>query len=192
MELSLQKKKMREELRERARRIDPVYQKEASEAICRILPERPEYRAAGTVLAFVGTRLEIDTGRLLRRVWADGKTLCVPRCRERFQMDLCKIESYDDLEKGAYGIQEPKADCLIVPPEEVDFAVIPCLSFDKEGNRLGQGGGYYDRFLERLRCPTFLVCRGKFTAEYIPHGEHDRKCDYLVTEDGVFPVGKKN
>ena len=100
-------------------------------------------------------------------------------------MDLCAIRSYDDLEKGAYGILEPKADCVVVPAQDIDFAVIPCLTFDRAGNRLGQGGGYYDRLIPLLRCPTFLVCRERLVADYVPGEAHDRRCDYLVTERGV-------
>ena len=119
-------------------------------------------------------------------VWADGKTLCVPRCREGHRMDLCVIRSYDDLEKGAYGILEPKAGCPLVSAAEIGFAVIPCVSFDRRGGRLGQGGGYYDRFLDDLTCHTFLVCRERLVVDRVPCEAHDRRCTYLVTENGVF------
>ena len=101
-------------------------------------------------------------------------------------MDLCVIHSYADLEPGAYGILEPKANCPRVNAQDIDFAVIPCVTFDRSGNRLGQGGGYYDRFLPQLRCPTFLVCRERLVVKHVPCEPHDRRCDYLVTENGVF------
>ena len=186
MDLAQQKQELRKAVRAQARTIDPDYQRSASAAICRNLMAHPDYQRAKVVLAFVGTKLEIDTEPLLRGVWADGKTLCVPRCKEGHLMDLCVIRSYDDLEKGAYGILEPKADCPLVTAQDIDFAVIPCVSFDRTGGRLGQGGGYYDRFLDALACHSFLVCREKLVVEHVPCEAHDRRCDYLVTENGIF------
>ncbi len=186
MDIAEQKRSLRAAVRAQARTLDDAYRQTASAAICGHLTAQSAYQTAAVVLAFVGTKLEIDTEALLRSVWADGKTLCVPRCRDDHLMDLCAIRSYDDLEAGAYGILEPKADCPLVPPQDVDFAVIPCLTFDRGGNRLGQGGGYYDRFLPQLTCPTFLVCREKLVVEHVPCDIHDCRCDYLVTERGVF------
>ena len=186
MELAEQKQALRAAVRARSRTLDDAYQQTASAAICRHLTAQSAYQNAAVVLAFVGTKLEIDTEALLRSVWADGKTLCVPRCREGHLVDLCAIRSYDDLEPGAYGILEPKADCPRINAQDVDFAVIPCVTFDRGGNRLGQGGGYYDRFLPQLTCPTFLVCREKLVVEHVPTQAHDCRCDYLVTENGVF------
>lgn len=186
MELAEQKNQLRKTVRAQARTLDAAYQQTASAAICRHLLAHPDYQRADVVLAFVGTKLEIDTGTLLRGVWADGKTLCVPRCKEGHLMDLCTIRSYDDLEPGAYGILEPKADCPKVNAQDIGFAVIPCVTFDRSGARLGQGGGYYDRFLPLLRCPTFLLCRERLVVERVPCEPHDLRCDYLVTERGVF------
>lgn len=186
MDIAEEKRLLRAAVRARSRALDGAYQQAASAAICRHLTVQSAYQNAAVVLAFVGTKREVDTQTLFRSVWADGKTLCVPRCREGHLMDVCAIRSYDDLEPGAYGILEPKADCPLISAQDIDFAVIPCLAFDRSGNRLGQGGGYYDRFLSRLTCPTFLVCRDRLVVEHVPSQAHDRRCDYLVTESGVF------
>ena len=186
MEIAQQKQMLRASVRARSRDLDAAYQQSASAAICGHLTAQRAYQRAAVVLAFVGTKREVDTEAFLRSAWADGKTLCVPRCREGHLMDLCAIRSYDDLEVGAYGILEPKAGCPLVAAQDIDFAVIPCLTFDRAGNRLGQGGGYYDRLLPLLRCPTFLVCREKLVVEHVPCDVHDRRCDFLVTERGVF------
>lgn len=186
MELSEQKQLLRKEIRAQEKELPLAYKSAASAAICRHLMAEKSYRDAHVVLAFVGTEREVDTSTLLRGVWADGKTLCVPRCKEGHLMDLCVIRSYDDLEKGAYGILEPKADCSLITAADVDFAVIPCVSFDRRGGRLGQGGGYYDRFLDALQSPSYLVCREKLVCESVPCEAHDRRCTFLVTENGIF------
>ena len=145
-----------------------------------------EYRAAGTVFAFAGTVHEIDTALLLKETLAAGKTLVLPRCAEGHALDLCVVTSMDELVPGMYGILEPKADCALVTPADIDFAVVPCLSFDRRGRRLGQGGGYYDRLLPQLACPTCLICRERLMSEAVPTEEHDRRCTLYVTERGVM------
>lgn len=186
MTLAEEKKALRTFIRKKERTLDPAYKAESSAAICRHLIEHPAYRAANVVMAFVGTEHEIDTTALLLDALARGKTLCVPRCREGHQMDLCVIVSLDDLEPGAYGILEPKKHCPTVTAGQIDFAVIPCLSFDRTGGRLGQGGGYYDRFLSALRCESVLICREALTVAHVPCEAHDLRCTLLATENGVF------
>lgn len=185
MTLAEEKQKLRKEIRKREAELDNAYKQTASQEICKQLMAHPAFSSAKNILAFVGTSREVDTEILLRGVWEEGKTLCVPRCKENHLMDLCVIHSYDDLERGAYGILEPKEHCHLINVEAIDFAVIPCVSFDVAGNRLGQGGGYYDRFLDTLICPTFLVCRKKLVCANVPHEEHDCTCTYLVTEEGI-------
>lgn len=181
-----EKKALRSFIRKSERTLDPAYKAESSEAICRHVLAREEYKAAKVVFAFAGTEKEIDTTLLLREALADGKTLVLPRCAAEHALDLCVVKSMDDLVPGMYGILEPKAECALVTPEDIDFAVVPCLSFDRKGRRLGQGGGYYDRLLPRLACPTCLICREKLMSEAVPTEEHDRRCTLYITERGVM------
>ena len=169
-----EKKALRTYIRQTERTLDPAYKAESSEAICRCVLALEEYRAAGTVFAFAGTVHEIDTALLLKETLAAGKTLVLPRCAEGHALDLCVVTSMDELVPGMYGILEPKADCALVTPADIDFAVVPCLSFDRRGRRLGQGGGYYDRLLPQLACPTCLICRERLMSEAVPTEEHDR------------------
>ena len=181
-----EKKRLRAEIRERERALDPAYRAESSAAICRALAALPEFAAAETVLAFFGTAREIDTRAFLRETLARGKTLLLPRCEPERQLALCAVRGIDELQAGVFGIMEPKRSCPAVAPEGVGFAVIPCVSFDRAGNRLGQGGGYYDRLLPRLRCPTVCVCREKLLADAVPTEEHDRRCTRYLTENGLL------
>ena len=182
-----EKKRLRAEIRERERALDPAYRAESSAAICRALAALPEFAAAQTVLAFFGTEREIDTRAFLRETLARGKTLLLPRCEPERRLALCVVRDLDsDLASGVFGIMEPKRACPNVAPEDVGFAVIPCVSFDRAGNRLGQGGGYYDRLLPRLQCPTACVCRERLLADAVPTEEHDMRCTRYLTENGVI------
>ena len=181
-----EKKALRTFIRKKERTLDPTYKAESSEAICRHLLALDEYKSAKIVFAFAGTEKEIDTSLFMNETIAAGKTLILPRCAAEHAIDLCVVRSMDDLEAGAYGILEPKKNCALVTAADIDFAVVPCLSFDRKGRRLGQGGGYYDRLLPQLRCPTALICREQLLSPEVPVEEHDMRCTMLVTEKGVL------
>ena len=104
-------------------------------------------------------------------------------------MELRQITALDQLVPGAYGILEPSADAPLVDADAVDFAVLPCLSCSHGGHRLGQGGGFYDRFLARYRGGAVLVCREKLIREDIPLEPHDCPVPWVLTERGLWEDG---
>ena len=183
-----EKKALRTFIRKKERTLDPTYKAESSEAICRHLLALDEYKSAKVVLAFAGTEKEIDTSLFMNETIAAGKTLILPRCAAEHAIDLCVVRSMDDLEAGAYGILEPKKSCALVTAADIDFAVVPCLSFDRRGRRLGQGGGYYDRFFDRYHGPAALLCREKLLSDQVPMEEHDKRFSLIVTEKDVYRV----
>ena len=125
---------------------------------------------------------------LLRHVLARGKTLCLPRCGPEGSMDLCRVDTLEQLAPGTYGILEPVENCPLLEAEDIDFVVTPCLSCDRQGNRLGQGGGYYDRFFARYHGPAALLCREKLVSEEIPVEPHDKRFELIVTENAVYRI----
>lgn len=120
----------------------------------------PEYQSAGTIFCFVGTGREIDTRPILRHALNSGKTVCVPLCTTPGQMELRRITALEELRPGKFHIPEPPADAPCVAVDEVDLAILPCLSCNHLGQRLGRGGGYYDRFLAHYRGGTVLPVPG--------------------------------
>ena len=184
-----EKQLLRKTIRAAERELPQSYKDRSSAEICAHLAAMPEYLAADTVFAFVGTAREIDTTAFLEDVLARGKRLCVPLCVGDGLMDLHHITSLEQLNTGAYGIQEPSEDTPIVPVDEVDFAVIPCLSCSHGGKRLGQGGGFYDRFLAKYRSAAVLVCRERLTREELPVEPHDLPIPWVMTEKGLYEDG---
>jgi 5-formyltetrahydrofolate cyclo-ligase len=149
----------------------------------------PEYQDAGTVFCFVGTAHEIDTRPILEDALAAGKRLCVPLCVGKGTMETRQLTSLGQLTSGAYGILEPPADAPAVKLDEIDLAVLPCLTCNHQGQRLGQGGGYYDRFLAHYRGGTVLLCREKLIREEIPVEPHDYPIPWVLTERGLYEDG---
>ena len=181
-----EKQALRKKIWAEEKTLDQAYRDEAAAKICQNIISLPEYQSANVVLAFVSMRREADMSTVLKDALASGKTLCVPLCIGDGIMDFRKIRGPEDLEPGSYGIMEPKKSCPVVPPEAVEFAVIPCVTCDRTGRRLGNGGGYYDRFLEKYKPPMAIVCREKLLAEEVPMEPFDATVPVVVTEAGVF------
>lgn len=184
-----EKQQLRRTMRALESGLSARYKAESSRAIAAHLLAMPEYQEAGTVFCFVGTDREIDTRPILEDVLAAGKRLCVPQCVGKGIMELRQVTDLRQLIPGAYGILEPSADAPLVSLDEVDFAILPCLTCNHLGQRLGQGGGYYDRFLSHYRGGTVLLCREKLIREEIPLEPHDYPVPWVLTERGLYEDG---
>ena len=185
----MDKKAYRSARRAETRALPPDYCRAADAAIAAHVLALPEYRAAKAVFCFVSTPREVETRPLLRDALAAGKVLCVPRCLPEGQMALCRVSSLDELTPGAYGILEPAADCPTLKPEALGLAILPCVCCSAGGDRLGQGGGYYDRFLARYGGPALLLCRERLLRDDIPLEPHDRRAGLVCIERGVYEGG---
>lgn len=184
-----EKQRLRRTIRQLESRLSPRYLEASGRAITAQLLAMPEYRAAGTVFCFAGFGREVDTRPILEDALESGKVLCVPLCAGPGEMELRRITALGQLSPGAFGIPEPPADSAPVEADEVDFAVLPCVTCDRAGRRLGRGGGYYDRFLSRYRGGAVLLCRERLLREEIPVEPHDGPVPWVLTERGLYEDG---
>ena len=184
-----EKQQLRQIVRRLEQKLSPGYRRNSDRAIAAHLLAMPEYQAAGTVCCFVGRADEIDTRPILKDALAAGKTLCVPLCTAPGQMELRQIDALDQLCPGTYGILEPEAGTPRLCVDEVDFAILPCMTCNRLGQRLGRGGGYYDRFLAHYRGGTVLLCRELLLREEIPLEPHDYPVPWVLTERGLYEDG---
>ena len=142
MSLAQEKKELRKKIKEILSKLSAEYCIEAGKRIFKNTIATEHFQKADTVFCFVGTKDEIDTRPIIEEAWKLGKIVCVPRCISMGHMEAYRIESWNDLQEGSYGIQEPKPGLMPLAPNEIDFAIIPCLSCNNEGYRLGYGGGF--------------------------------------------------
>ena len=179
-----------ESLRARARTYfvkNPALRAPTSEAITQRAVALPEYAAARTIFCFAGTEREIDTAALLERVLADGKLLCLPVSLRDGTMTARQIKSLGELNAvGLYGIREPDPAAPIVDPAHIDLAFVPCSAADRARNRLGKGGGYYDRYLKDTDIIKIGLCPKALQVSRLPYHEADLPMDKIVTERGVY------
>ena len=184
-----EKRALRATLRHLAEELPASYREKADAAIAAHLLSMPAYQEAETVFCFVGTGWEINTRPILADALATGKRLCVPLCPGPGIMELRQITALEQLIPGAYHLPEPPADAPAVPVDEVDLAILPCMSCNHLGHRLGRGGGFYDRFLSTYRSAAVLLCRERLIRDEIPLEPHDLPIPWVLTERGLFEDG---
>ena len=181
-----EKSEARRMVREIEKNLSDVYLLDSSRRITDKLLSLPEYMQAKSIFCYVGVGKEIDTKSILASVLANGKTLAVPRCLEKGIMEAYMISDFNDLEISPWGLLEPKTSCIQMSPDDIDLCIIPCLSCDKNGNRLGKGGGYYDRYLLRCQAPRICLCREKMLLDRVPTDKWDLPVGQVITEGNIY------
>ncbi len=142
-------------------------------------------RGYETVFLYVSFRNEPETEAIISRLLSMGKTVAVPKCGKNGEMTMHKITSPEDLCPGAYGIPEPVCEAPVLP-KEADLILVPGCAFGRDMNRLGYGGGYYDRYLPECKKACKVgVCFSNCVTEALPADSYDVKMDCLVTENGL-------
>ena len=189
-------------LRELARknRVAQKNKDEISNQIVARFMALPEYAAATTVLFYVDAGSEVRTRNSLPDALAGGKRIVVPYCIvETNELELFLLEDMSELVEGAYKILEPKAELRELPnkkvqPEQLDLVMVPGTAFDPKGGRMGQGKGYYDRLLARVRpdAPLVAIAFDCQIFDEIPVSAHDVFMDKVLTESReIAGIGRK-
>ncbi len=175
-------------LRAKHKKIRTAYSKDAKENLDNILfkkfIELKEYKESKILFAFMSMPIEINTASILQKALLDGKILALPKCRENEPvMDFYEVKSINQLKKGKYSIMEPDTEiCQKITNLSEGLCLVPGLSFDLYGYRLGFGKGYYDRFLEKFGGTTVGLCYLRCIEQKLPHGLFDKAVDILITE----------
>ncbi len=144
-----------------------------------------QVKNASLVLTYVSTDIEVDTLALIEQLLAQGKQVAVPYCVANTR-DMCfyRIRSFDDLERRTFGVMEPVPErCERVTDFLGSVCIVPGLTFDRQGFRLGYGKGYYDRFLSSYRGVMVGICYASCITRRLHRGRYDVACDILVTEN---------
>ena len=163
----------------------------ASAAIAERFRRRADFAAARAILVTLPFRNEWDTRVLVRAALLSGKTVAAPRVDEATRMlELYAIADLEhDVGLSRQGIPEPAPHCPPVRRERIDFVVIPGVAFDANGNRLGYGGGFYDRLLPLL--PGAARVAGAFDLQIVPQvpvGPNDIRIEAVLTESRELSV----
>lgn len=188
------KKNLRAQYRKSRERLDPKKKAGMDSAILERILSLREYSGSRVLFTYVSKQIEVDTFGLIRTALAGGKRVGVPLCLpEICGMNFYEIRSTDSLREGTYGVLEPEPcpDGLLLQ-EQGGLCVVPGLSFDSQGYRLGYGKGYYDRFLADFTGITVGLCYSDCVRWNLPHGFYDRPIDILITEKYIRRITKSD
>ncbi len=142
---------------------------------------------AEALLTYVGAMPgELDTRPLIGAAHAAGKQVFVPVTQAHGVMTWIPLGEWEELVRTPRGLLEPARPHQAAVPPETALCIVPGLLFRSDGHRIGFGGGYYDRFLQRHRGTTLALSPAACFAHRYPIEPHDIPVDFVVTEEGVF------
>ena len=156
-----------------------------SARICERIIALKEYLKAKRVLCYAAMPEEVQTQGILWAIRRSGRELYVPVTRRDGSMDAVRVTEDTRFNPDGFGIDTPESG-EVLSPEELDLVLVPGIAFDRRGNRLGFGKGYFDRFLARCRCPAVGLAYEMQLVEAIEALPHDVPMDKLVTEKAVY------
>lgn len=147
----------------------------------------PEYKKSKRIMAYLAMKGESNLDDVIAHALAEGKEVYVPVCLPERQMEAGRILSMDHFIKGPLGLRDIPKGYDAIEPEELDLVFIPALACGRDGNRLGMGAGYYDRFLKRVAFEKRAATLWDFqVADEIPAGPFDEKVAKIVTNKGIL------
>ncbi len=156
-----------------------------SDAIWKRLAEVPAFQAANIAFFYVTHGSEVDTSLMRRLARQMGMTVGAPRTDTvHHTMHFHRLEDDEDLMSGPYGILQPPPEAPEVVPGPGSVVIVPGVAFDRQGNRLGSGGGYYDRWLagDGKGVPSVALAYSGQLVEHLEAKPKDMPVDALVTE----------
>lgn len=158
-----------------------------SEKIISSVAELKEYKENDVLFTYVSKDIEVDTTEIIKMALMQNKQVIVPKCVANTRnMDFYRIDSLQQLEKASFGLMEPITDkCVKITDFCTGVCLVPGLSFDMDGFRLGYGKGYYDRFLSQFTGITVGLCYNNSISHNLPHGFYDKAVDILVTDKDI-------
>lgn len=182
METKEIKKILRKEIAARKKNYSPEWRAEISEIILKKIESLPAFQSCDTILFYHALPDEVQTQLLLKR-WCDTKRLVLPVV----DGENLILRRYlpQKVEAGYCSILEP-TDTEIVPPSEIELAIVPGVAFDAQCNRLGRGRGFYDRLLPDLSCEIVGLGFDFQLVDEIPVEPFDRRLSMVITENFCY------
>lgn len=193
MDILWQKKELRKEAKIYRNSLSENDRLDKSRKIISNLKNLKDFQKADVILMYASLPGEVETLRLIQELLEEGKKAVYCPVTIGDEMEFYRIFTLDGLKEGNFHVLEPEPikENLFIPQENIKFSIIiPGLMFDKRGNRLGYGKGYYDKYLAKLpgdaAVTTFALSYGAMVKDEMPKEETDQKIDYIVTEEELY------
>jgi 5-formyltetrahydrofolate cyclo-ligase len=187
LETNTEKSSLRKVLLQRRDTTSYDFIKLASKKIQDRLKQVDVFKKAKKIACYYPIGSEVLTQDIMQEILGNGIEVFLPKVVGD-NLSFRKIDGLKDLEKGTFGIMEPKENCQEV--KEMDVVLVPAIGITKNGIRLGYGYGYYDRFLSTSNAKTITLTYSKQLVKSIPFSEKDVKIDWIVTEEKFIETSK--
>lgn len=186
-----EKKKLRNIILSKRDLLDKNIKEEMDRELFNKLINLDLYKEAKNIFIYLSFGSEIDTKPIIDRALEEGKEVYIPKVyKVNREMKAIRLNSFNDLEENSMGILEPKDDTNCIDKENIDLIIVPGAVFDLEGNRIGYGGGYYDRFLSNIKDKRnkVVLAYDLQIVDNIKAEEHDIKVDYIITNSRINKI----
>jgi 5-formyltetrahydrofolate cyclo-ligase len=180
------KNEIRAYIKKKKAELSQDYIQSYSEKVCRILTRQDFYLNSKVIYPYIAYNQEIRTQPLIEDAWSREIEVAVPKVVGK-DMNFIRLHTFDQLKLGYCGIPEPENG--EVKYDEKLLMLMPGLAFDRDFNRIGYGGGFYDRYLEKMSSCRILKVAFAYDFQMLDHietEEHDYKIDVLITADGCI------
>lgn len=189
------KRELRANLLKQRNLLTDDYVAAASETIRERLFGLAAFKDARTVMLYVSMGSEVCTDKIIKESLSMGKRVAIPMLDQQFgKMEASQIKDVDtELTLGKYNTRVPKPEYYRpIDPGKLDFILVPAIAYDVLGNRMGYGGGYYDRYLKRVGAGTVVagVAFSGQVVEQLPAGIHDVPVQLVIHELGIIHTGR--
>jgi len=184
----ISKQQIRREIEAQRGGLDAQWLEAASARIVENLQSLDVFQSAETIALYMAIAGEVDLDSLFPKCRELGKRTCIPVFNAKENLyEMAEITPETECSTGHYGIREPLSPALF-PMDKVGLVIVPGVAFDRKGNRLGRGGGYYDRLLEGFPGASVAVAFDFQVLSEIPLEPHDKPVDALATETEIVNV----
>jgi len=176
------KAEMRKQLREEIAALPDDYIADSDNGLLLGITALKEFIASRNIMIYCSVEREPGSREIIKAALSMKKTVALPYCYRGGIMQARVINNLDELRPAMLGIPAPPDAAPVLVPEELDFIVVPALTYDMMGYRLGYGGGYYDRYLSGVRAFKAGLARERLLKEALPREDHDIAVDCIITE----------
>ncbi len=184
------KVRLRQELKSSRESVGAAQREAAAIAAEAKIVHLPEWQNAKVVCLYASFQGELPTTQLLQNLLNSEKRCVLPKVNSEGQPELYEIKSFQDLELSSLEILEPKINCPRINPTQIDFFLVPGIGFDRRGNRLGHGAGFYDRLLAQASPTAYFLGYGYDfqVVDAIPHEAHDIVMHAMATPSQIIYI----
>lgn len=180
------KKELRLKIKTKLDLLPMSYINTAGETIERSVISSDIFKRSESIFIYINMPKEPSTLGIISEAIKLNKKVLVPKCVSEGIMSAVEITGLDELKPGAFGIKEPVSNEESKDAKKIDLAIVPCVTASRNGMRLGHGGGYYDRFLEKCEIFKLCLCFDELLCDKIPASDHDIKMNAVFTEKSEY------